>query len=364
MKVKELFAFFDRLAPLKSQAEWDNGGVQVGDLNTEVKGVLVALDITPEIVAEAKTKGVNVIITHHPLIFKGLKSITGKSYVERVIIECIKNDITVLSFHTNLDHYINGVNKVLGEKMGLSNLKVLQPSTNVLLQLTYFVPESNDALVKEAIFKAGAGQIGNYQECSFTEDGIGSFRPNDNANPFEGKKNELSKVQEKKVTVLISSHHKASILKALFEAHPYEEVAYFLTKIENQNQEEGSGMIGTLESPQKVEYFFNHLKKVFDLKVIRHTSLIKTEIKTVAFCGGSGSFLLKDALASNADVFVTGDYKYHDFFDAENRIIIADIGHFESEQFTINLIADVLKKNFPNFAIHLTGIKTNPINYF
>ena len=346
------------------QESYDNSGLLIGDKSQELTGILVCLDCTPEIVQEAKEKNCNLIVAHHPIIFKGLKKLTGSGYVEQTVIDCIKHGISLFAAHTNLDNYRFGVNHTIGNKMGLTNLKVLRPKKDVLCTLEVFVPLVIAESFSQALFDAGAGAIGNYEECHFVTEGTGTFKPVKNATPSEGELNVRSSVQELKMQFLVSTHRLASVLKAMKQNHTYEEVAHNIIPLMNENQTEGSGMIGELEDEIDEQAFLQKLKDTFDCGCIRHTNLLGKSIKKVAFCGGSGSFLLQDAKAQGADVFITGDFKYHEFFDSEGQILIADIGHYESEQFTVNLLADILKKKFANFAVQLTGINTNPINYF
>lgn len=364
MKVSEITNFLESLAPRSSQESYDNCGLLVGDRNADVKAALISLDCTEDVVADAIAKGCNLIIAHHPVIFKGLKSLTGANYIERTILACIKNDIALYAIHTNLDNYSKGVNYEIGQRIGLKNLRVLQPKSNVLVKLIVFTPDSCLEQVREAAFQAGAGSIGNYDECHFELNGTGTFKSNESANPFDGKVGERSSVPESRLEFLVSTHLIRQVLAAVKQAHSYEEVAYDIIPLLNENQQEGSGMIGELETEMDEISFLKHLKSTFNCGAIRHTNLLNKKIKTVAFCGGSGSFLLSTAMRQEADIYITGDFKYHEFFDAENQILIADIGHYESEQFTSNLIADILKKKFTTFAVHLTGINTNPINYF
>ena len=364
MKLKEITSYLESLAPLSSQASYDNCGLIVGDSNQEITSALICLDSTEAIVDEAIEKGCNLIIAHHPIVFSGLKKITGKTYIERTIIKAIQNNIAIYAIHTNLDNYRFGVNYEIGTRLGLENLQILSPSENVLCKLSVFVPTKHTDKVTQALFQAGAGHIGNYSECSFDTIGTGTYKPLENTNPFEGTINQKSSVEEHKIEVLVSTHQLNSVLNAMKASHPYEEIAYDIIALKNKNQYEGSGMFGYLPEEMDEVSFLKKVKDTFQCGVIRHTDLLNKPIKTVAFCGGSGSFLLKNAKQIKADIFITGDYKYHDFFDAENEIVIADIGHFESEQYTTNLLADILKKKFPIFAIHITGVKTNPINYF
>jgi dinuclear metal center YbgI/SA1388 family protein len=364
MKISEITNYLETLAPLSSQEGYDNSGLIVGDKNTQITKALISLDCTEIIVEEAIAKGCNLIISHHPIVFKGLKSFTGKDYVERTVIKAIKNDIAIYAIHTNLDNFKNGVNKKIGDLLGIKNTEILSPSSDTLIKLISYVPALNTAQVKTAIFEAGAGEIGNYSECSFSSDGTGTFKGNENSNPQVGSKGIRESVNEKRIEVLVSSHKMHSVVSALKNAHPYEEVAYDLLPILNMNPSEGAGMIGELEVGMDASQFLTQLKEKFNCGIIRHTELINRPIKRVAWCGGSGSFLLKKAKSQKADIFITGDFKYHEFFDAENQIVIADIGHFESEQFTIELIADLISQKFPTFAPCLTENNTNPVKYF
>ena len=364
MKIKELTSFLEQKYPLGSQADFDNCGLITGNANDEITSVLVSLDCTEEIIDEAISLGANMVVSHHPIVFRGLKKITGKNYVERTIIKAIQNNIAIYAVHTNLDHHLSGVNAEIAAKLDLENLQILDPVQNSLYKLCVFVPQDHLSKVERALFQAGAGHIGNYAECSFESSGIGSFKPLEGADPFEGKIGSRTKAEESKIEVLVSKHKLSAVLHAMNDAHPYEEVAHDIIPLANINQEEGSGMIGELKSPVDTLTFLAKIKQVFHCGTIRHTDIVKQKIRTVAICGGSGSFLLPKAIARKADLFITADFKYHEFFDAENKIIIADIGHYESEQFTINLIQREISNNFAKFAVHLTGINTNPINYF
>ena len=364
MKIKEITNYLEGLAPLSSQESYDNCGLIVGDANNEVNGALISLDCIESTVDEAIRLGVNLIVAHHPIVFKGLKKINGKNYIERTVLKAIKNDVAIYAIHTNLDNYNWGVNREIGERLNLKNLRILAPKKGVLTKLVCFVPTGDVDAVAEAMFAAGAGQIGNYSECSFKSEGTGSFKPMDGANPAEGKIGELSQESEFRLEVLVSNHLLGKVVSEMKAAHPYEEVAYEMYSILNENQTEGSGMIGELESPVDELEFLAFVKKAFGCGVIRHTSLRGKKIERVAFCGGAGSFLLNQAKRAGADIYITGDFKYHEFFDAEDQLVIADIGHFESEQFTSNRLAAILTKKFPKFAVHLTEVNTNPINYF
>ena len=364
MLIKEITDYLESLAPLGSQESYDNSGLICGDKNRKLTNALISLDCLETTVDEAIEKGCNLIISHHPIVFKGLKKLNGKNYVERVIIKAIKHDVALYAIHTNLDNYKYGVNKKIGDLLGVKDPQILAPGTQTLEKLSVFTPVSHKEEVLNAMFKAGAGHIGNYSECSFGSEGTGSFKANGSATPFVGEKDQRHYEPEIKLEVLISRHKKGQIISHMIQAHPYESVAYDIVPINNSNHDEGAGMYGELDEPMPVTDFLNHLKSTFDCGVIRHTNLHQDTIKKVAWCGGSGSFLLAHAKGVSADIYITGDFKYHEFFDAENQIIIADIGHFESEQFTIELIHEILSKKFTTFAPYLTEIKTNPVNYF
>ncbi|WP_343636779.1 Nif3-like dinuclear metal center hexameric protein [Fluviicola sp.] len=363
MQVKELVSFLNQIAPFTYQESYDNSGLLVGDPNSEIKGVLVALDCIESVVDEAILHGANVIVTHHPIIFKGLRRITGANYVERTVLKAIKNDISLIAIHTNLDNVHFGVNHIISEKLGLTNCKILSPKAATNFKLAVFAPQTHADLLREAMAKAGAGYIGSYDSCSFTSEGEGRFRPDENANPFLGKAGELEVVKEVKIEVIVSEHALHAVLHTMKATHPYEEVAYDVIGLTNTNEYIGSGMIGTLENGMEAMEFLNFVKKTFHCGTVRYTNPTKSQIKTVAVCGGSGSFLLKDAIRAKADVFITGDFKYHEFFDAEDHLMIADIGHFESEQYTSEWLVAQMKKKFTNFAVRLTSVNTNPINY-
>jgi dinuclear metal center YbgI/SA1388 family protein len=364
MEIKEITRYLEDLAPLSSQESYDNSGLIVGDPSKKVTNVLVSLDCVESTIQEAIDKGCELIIAHHPIVFKGLKRFNGSDYVQRTVIKAIKNDIAIYAIHTNLDNYRFGVNYEIGKRLGLKNLSVLSPKSQVLNKVICYIPEDHLAVVSQAMFDAGAGNIGDYSECGFSTEGTGTYKPEEGAQPFEGEKEIRSEVKEVKFEAIVSSHKIGAVVNAMMIAHPYEEVAYEIYPMITSNQYEGSGMVGDLENEVEEAEFLKQIKNDFNCGVIRHTKLSGKKVKKVAFCGGAGSFLLNAAKRSGADFFITGDFKYHEFFDAENKIVIADIGHFESEQFTSNRIAEILTKKFATFAVHLTEVNTNPINYF
>ena len=363
MKVKDVTNYLESFAPLSIQENYDNSGLILGDYNNDVSAILITLDCTEEIVEEAINTGCNLIIAHHPIIFKGLKKINGKNYVERTVIKAIKHDIAIYAIHTNLDNIKAGVNYKIAERIGLKNIKVLLPKKDQLRQLVFYCPKKNAKKLKNSLFQVGAGNIGDYENCSFSFTGKGTFKPSNKSNPFIGETNKINEEDEEAIAIIFPKHKEDIIIKTLKLNHPYEEIAYQLYIIDNLDGDIGAGLIGDLEEEQQANLFLKALKKDLNTKCVRHTSILSKKIKKVAVCGGSGSFLLAQAKMIGADIFISSDFKYHEFFDAEESIIIADIGHYESEQFTKDLIYDLLTKNFTTFAIRLSQINTNPIKY-
>jgi dinuclear metal center YbgI/SA1388 family protein len=363
MRIQDVILCIESFAPLHYQESYDNAGLIIGNPEQEISSVLISVDVTDEIINEAIKKKANFIISHHPLIFTGLKKITGKTSVEKIVIRAIKHNIAIYSAHTNLDSVIGGVSSKLCDKIGLINCKVLMPLKNELRKLATFVPSGSADKVRDALFGAGAGFIGNYDCCSYNVDGKGTFRASEQANPFVGNKGVMHIENEVKVEVIFPKHIQENILNALKGSHPYEEVAYDIYSLENSFENAGMGMIGDLRPEIDELTFINKFKQTINAKFIRCTNLLEKPINRVAVCGGSGYFLLKRAIECKADIFISSDFKYHQFFEAENKIIIADIGHYESEQFTKEIIYDLLIKNFTTFAVYLSEVNTNPIHY-
>ncbi|MEN9952971.1 MAG: hypothetical protein RLZZ520_1239 [Bacteroidota bacterium] len=360
----DIINFLETKAPRRLQADYDNSGWVVGNPQQACTGVLTALDLTPEVIEEAIEKKINLIIVHHPPIFKGLKQLMPSNPVARMLTSAIKADLSIYAIHTNLDHVIWGVNGEIANRIGLQNTKVLAPLPGTHQKLVTFVPIKHASGVRTSLFEAGAGAIGNYDECSFNANGLGTFRANDKANPFVGAIDEQHHEQEERIEVIFPIHLKPAILSALFKAHPYETVAYDLYPLDNEFEEIGAGAIGSLAAPMEEKDFLNHLKKTFQTGVIRHSPPIGKQIQRVALCGGSGKSLIINALRNNADVYVTADLGYHDFFEPDGQLLLADIGHFESEQYTSDLLVKAIKEKFPTFAVLKTGRNTNPVNYF
>jgi dinuclear metal center YbgI/SA1388 family protein len=364
MKIGEIIKTIEDFAPLDLQESWDNSGLIVGDCENNVESAVLCLDVTSEVLDEAISKGAGLVISHHPVIFRGLKKLTGSDSTERIVLKAIKNNIAIYAAHTNIDKVWGGVNSRIAEKLGLKNQAILTPEGGILRKLIVFVPEEHASRVRDAIFSSGAGHIGDYDQCSFNIAGKGSFRGSDTTDPFAGKPGVLHFEKEIRIETIFPSYLENRIVKSMIEAHPYEEVAYDIYSIGNKWDRAGIGIVGELESPLTTEDFLSMLRSVFKTIVIRHTRPPDKKIARVAVCGGSGSSFTYAARNSGADVYVSGDFKYHDFFEAGSGFMIADIGHFESEQFTMEIFNDLLTKKFPNFAVHFSEVNTNPIHYF
>lgn len=363
MLIKDITGYLESIAPLSLQEEYDNAGLLTGNPSWACTGVLCTLDVTEEVIDEAISKKCNCIVAHHPIIFKGLKKINGKNIVERSIIKAIKNDIAIYASHTNIDNIINGVNGRIADKLNLANRTILDPKSATLKKLYTFVPTDHIAKVRDALFAAGAGHIGNYSECSFTHPGTGTFKPEAGTNPFSGEQGKRQYEDEIKLEVIFPAYNESKVTKALIEAHPYEEVAFDIVNLSNTHAGTGAGIVGEITETSEQD-FLQLLKALFNLQLIKHTPFINRPIKKVAVCGGAGSFLISKALALGADAYITADIKYHEFFGAENRMLLCDIGHYESEQFTISLFVEILLQKFPTFAVLKSEVNTNPVSYF
>jgi dinuclear metal center YbgI/SA1388 family protein len=361
--IADIVDLFNDFAPFAVQESYDNSGLIYGNLQNSVKQVLLSLDCTEAVVDEAIVRKCELVVAHHPILFRPIKSLTGKNYVERTILKAIKNDIGILAVHTNADNVFQGVNNLICKKLGLNQLQILAPKKQLLYKLEFYVPPTHTEQVLNALFKAGAGNIGQYAECSFKVNGVGTFKPGEASNPYSGVIGQRSSEAEEKVEMIFPAHLESKVLSALKKAHPYEEVAYFLVHVENTWQDVGSGMIGTLPSAMLWGDFVEYLKQHLELNHIRHTHILNQPIQKVAVCGGSGSFLTQAAIKSGAQVYITSDVKYHEFFDADNSIIIIDIGHHESEKYTPQLFQSVLNQNFPNIAALFSETRTNPVIY-
>jgi dinuclear metal center YbgI/SA1388 family protein len=363
MQLKDVIQFLEAKAPPSLQEDYDNSGLLTGDPEQPVTGVMVCLDSTEAVIEEAKAKGCNVVVAHHPIVFSGLRRLTGRNYIERTVIKAIRENVAIYAIHTNLDNVRHGVNQRICDQLGLVNTRILSPKSGQLSKLVIYCTRQCAEPVRQALFSAGAGTIGEYDECSFNSEGTGTFRPGDAANPAIGRRGVRESVSEMRVEVVVPKWRLNASIAAARAAHDYEEMAYDVIPLSNDLQDTGSGMIGELAEPMPLTDALNHIKTCMKAPVIRHTAALHKTVQRIAVCGGSGSFLLGDAVRAGADVFVTADFKYHQFFDADGRIVIADIGHFESEQYTIDLLYAWLSEKFRTFATHKTGVVTNPINY-
>ncbi len=364
MLLKEFLQNLEDIAPGALQESYDNSGLQVGDPAMELTRGLICLDVTQGVIAEAIQHGCNLVISHHPLIFKGLKRITGQHYVEKIIMEALRNDIAIVSVHTNLDNLKTGVNFKLASMLGLKNIRILEPRKGILKKLVVFCPVDHAHLVREAVFKAGAGHIGEYSSCSFNVQGSGSFRAGQQASPFVGKINELHFEPEERIETVFPAYLEHKILKAMVESHPYEEVAYDVYPLDNTYDQAGSGMTGELDEPMAEQAFLAHVKEVLQVPVLKHSPHTGQMITKVALCGGSGSFLLDQAMKSGSQTFITADVKYHQFFEPWPRLLLVDAGHYETEQFTKQLLVEVVNKKISKFALLISEAYTNPVSYF
>jgi dinuclear metal center YbgI/SA1388 family protein len=362
-KVRDITRVLEEWAPTVLQESYDNSGLLVGDLSAKVTKVLISLDCTEEVVAEAEREGAELIVSHHPIIFSGLKRLTGNTHVERTVLRAIKSGIALYAIHTNLDNVASGVNFELATALGCTpeSLKILRPKSEFLNQVTVYCPSAYVDKVRDAMFQAGAGSIGDYDRCSFNLVGEGTFRPGSDAMPFIGEKGQDHSEPETKIELLVEKRLSRSVVEAAANVHPYEEMAYFITPLENKDENIGAGMIGELPQPMTWEAFLDHAKHALKATHVKHTNPVSEFVSTIAVCGGSGSFLLRDAIGKKADVFLSSDFKYHEFFDAEGKILIADIGHYESEWRTSTLIANVIKQKFTKFAVRLATSNTNPV---
>lgn len=364
IKISDIIGHIENFAPIALQEDYDNCGLQIGDSDRIATGILITLDVNEAVLNEAVANNCNLIISHHPITLSGIKKITPDNLTGRIVLKAAQKNIAIYSAHTNIDSVKNGVSMQLAKKLGLDNYSILETRANMLIKLVTFVPNADAERVRVALFEAGAGHIGNYDCCSYNLTGHGTFRGNDLTNPYAGKKGELHTEEEIRIETIFPTHLQNKVVKALISTHPYEEPAYDLYPLKNQWNEAGYGVIGDLPEALSPNEFLQKLKSITGTGYIRYTEKVGKPIKKVAVCGGSGSFLVKKAASAGADAFVSGDFKYHQFFEAPENMMIADIGHYESEQFTKELFFEVLTKKFPNFAIRLSNVNTNPIKYF
>ena len=363
VKIKDIANALEMFAPLPLQDDFDNAGLQIGLTDAEVAGVLLCLDVTEAVVDEAIASGCNLIISHHPVIFKPLKRITGSNYVERCIIKALANGIAIYSAHTNLDNAPGGVNYRIAEILGLQNVRILLPKEDSLLKLAVYVPASHTAAVRDALFAAGCGEIGNYGSCSYNVEGFGTFKANEGCNPFCGNIGELHRESETRIETIMPSYIKGRVIKALLNAHPYEEPAYDIYQLKNSWGSVGSGVIGELPTECDEVEFLQCVKEKFGVGSMRHTPLLGKKVKRVALCGGAGGSFAGAAMAAGADVYITGEARYHDLFNYTGKMFMAVIGHYESEQYTMDIFAEIINGQFPGVKVTKTTVDTNPVKY-
>ena len=364
MRLKELMQALEGIAPFSLQESYDNSGIQIGSPDQEISRALICLDVTEKVLREAKERKCDLILCHHPLIFKGITRLTAANATERIIMEAVRQGIAIVAVHTNLDNVYDGVNNKLASVIGLKNLKVLKPSKGLLKKLVTFCPTEHADKVRAAIFEAGAGKIGDYDCCSFNLEGKGSFRAGENTNPYTGSINELHYEPEVRIETIFPAYLQPAVLSAMFASHPYEEVAYDIYPLDNLFNKVGSGMIGDFDTPMSEKGFLEHLKKTLNISFLRHTAFIDQPVSRVAVCGGSGAFLLPDAMKAGVQAFVTGDVKYHQFFEADRKILLIDAGHYETEQHTKELLHSQIKKKLTNFALLISEVDENPVLYY
>lgn len=363
MKIREITNAIEQLAPLPLQESFDNSGVQVGDINNEAKAALLCIDVTEEVIDEAIALGCNLVISHHPLAFRPFKSLTGKSYIERCVMKACKNDIVVYAAHTNLDNAKNGINAYLASKLNLEQVRILSPQQKALLKLVTFVPTDHLDNVRSALFNAGAGKIGNYDSCSYSSSGYGTFKAEEGTNPFCGVQGELHMEAECRLEVILPLYKRADVVQSLIAVHPYEEPAFDMFMLENVWEQAGSGIVGSLSEEMEEDEFLYFVKDTLRLNVVQHSKFSARKIRDVAICSGSGAFLIPQAIRYGADIFITGEAKYNDFYDVEDKMLLATIGHYESEIYTKDIFYEYLSKKYPNFALNKSGYDENPVKY-
>ena len=363
LRIKDILKEIEKLAPIPLQEGFDNSGVQVGDVNQRATGALLCLDVTEAVVDEAVELGYNLIIAHHPLIFKSLKSLTGANYIERCLIQACKHDLVLYSAHTNLDNAAGGLNYKLAEILGLQNIRILSPQKGNLLKLVTFVPEDSAEMVRSALFNAGAGHIGNYDSCSFNANGTGTFRASATCDPYCGEIDKLHLENEVRIETILPFYLKTSVTRALLSVHPYEEPAYDFYPLENTWKQAGSGIVGELLIEEDELLFLQRIKDILKTDCIRHSQLRGRKVREIAICGGSGAFMLHEAIAYGADVFLTGEVKYNDFYDVEDKILLAVAGHYETEVCAKDIFFDIISQKFPTFAVQMSNTNSNPVKY-
>lgn len=363
-KVSEIINCITDVAPLQLQEDYDNSGLLVGDPNNEVESALITFDITEEAIDEAIEKNCKLIISHHPIIFKGLKKLTQQTYIERIVAKAIRNDIALACMHTNLDNSDRGVSMALARQLGLEDIRILDPMKNRLAQIVVFCPVEQAESVRHAMCEAGAGHTGNYGQCAFQVHGKGSFKALEGSHPFVGKHNELHFEDEIRIETIVPDFLVGKVVAAMKHVHPYEEPAYNIYPVGNEYGKAGGGAFGKLGNPTDEKEFLNIVRQKLGIPCLKHSRLTGRKIEKVAVCGGSGAFLISKAISCGADIYITSDIKYHDYFDADGKIILVDAGHYETEQFSKEIIKGLINEKFPKFATLISERTTNPVHYY
>ncbi len=346
----------------------DNSGLQVGRTSAEISNILLALDVTLDVAREATARNANLIVTHHPLLFHPLRSLTEKSRAGEIALHLAERKINLYAAHTNLDQVLDGVSFVMATLLGLENIRTLSPLPGTLVKLAVFVPASHLEKVAAAMHAAGGGRFTNYQECSFRSEGIGTFKGMEGAKPFIGTKGVLERTPEVKLEMLVETWDLDAAMAAMFREHPYEEVAYDVYPLNNESSEFGLGAVGELPSPLPRGRFLALVKKAFGTPMLRYTGKTTKSVRKVAVCGGAGSELLPIAIRKGSDAFITADVKYHGFQDAERNLLLIDAGHFETEHPILRTLAlrvkEIVRREKATSKVFITTKNTNPVSYY
>lgn len=370
--VKNIESTLSQLAPAMLKMDYDNVGLQVGDSSSKVKKILVSLNITSEVAEEAVKKKCDLIVSHHPLIFRPLKNIRAGEGNSDIIIKLVRNNISYIACHTNFDSVKQGVSFLLAEKIGLKNPKVLVTSKEIRkssyienYKLTVYVPKTHLFLLKKALAEAGAATIGEYDFCYFEQEGTGSFRPGIKATPHIGEKEKLSEITEIKLETIVPVRTVSSVIKALLQTHPYEEPAYDLYKLENDFQNYGLGAIGDLEKEVSMNEFLKIVTNKLKIDNVRFSRPENSKrIKRVAVMGGSGGDMWRKALSQGADAYLTAECDHHTFLDAKGKLFIVEATHQATEQFAVQGLTNYIKSKYANLEVVTSQEDCDPILYY
>lgn len=366
--LNDIIAPIEAAAPRAWQENWDNAGWQVcpADPKTaECTGALLTLDITEAVVGEAAREGFNLIVSHHPLLFKGLKRITGSTPQERNVTEAIRHGIAIYSAHTNMDSAPGGVNFRLAEMLGLTNIEVLIPREGDLVKLVFYTPAAEADRVRQAVLEAGAGHIGNYDSCSYNNEGFGTFRAvSDACRPYVGSIGEMHREPEVRTETVVPRYLLSRVIDTLIKAHPYEEPAYDIIPLELPNRGAGLGCVGDLSEALPTAAFLQRIATTLNLPYLRHSEIATGTVRRVAVCGGSGAEFIPSAIAAGAQLYLTADLKYHDFQRGGETITLVDGGHFETEHQLMDVFYELISKKIPNFAVRRAATPSNAVSYF